>query len=284
MSMTDLQNDRAAMNAAIENYKTVLAGFKANDGTTQADVEAARLAAEQAGKTYADRIQTERKANPGLAEDDFFSNPTLMTAQVRDNVGKIMTTGQLARGMVWLIQTDRNNPNKSNVSLYFSSVTEGSTIDWGDGVVEPLVAGYNNHTYPTPGEYRMTFTGEGSAGSAVQSADRDWLVDVEQWGTDWKMSNWSYMFYARKNLNISASDSPTIDPGTSMQRMFQSTQFGSVVNLSHLNVVGVVDMSYMFYGCTGMSDDLSGWDVSGVTSSAGFAQSTDIPLSRQPTF
>jgi hypothetical protein len=68
-------------------------------------------------------------------------------------------------------------------------------------------------------------------------------------------------------ITFSATDSPSITPGTSFMSAFEGmSNFNENVNfLNNWDTFNVSDMSYMFYNCANFNQNMNDFDVSGVT-------------------
>lgn len=148
---------------------------------------------------------------------------------------------------------------------------------------------------PEPGVYKVEITGTFPRIQLgrfnVSQADRDKLVEIEQWGEiEWE--SMAFAFYGASNLEITATDAPDLSNVTSlegmfgealkinsdlnhwdvsniqtMRRMFQgkfdeTSAFNG--NIDDWDVSNVTDMQQMFQHATSFNQDISGWDVSKV--------------------
>lgn len=126
------------------------------------------------------------------------------------------------------------------------------TIDWGDGSTEPATStGTYSHTYASDGTYTVRISADSPTGTDLggfnghdTAVQAEKLVGVTAWGT---LGITSLSLACWMADNVAAVAPP---PGTA------------------------TDLSFMFQGATGVSADLSSWDVSSVTNVAGmFSQS-----------
>ena len=96
-------------------------------------------------------------------------------------------------------------------------------------------------------------------------ADRARLVDVSQWGT----TAWTSMataFYGCNNLNITATDVPTLTGVTNMTQMFQNCSvLNGPSNIGTWNTAAVTNMSSMFYFATTFNQNIGAWNTAAVT-------------------
>ena len=166
------------------------------------------------------------------------------------------------------------------------------TIDWGDGTVEQVSGIKRNpvHTYAEPGTYTVAIKGDfprlyldayvyGSRENARK------LQTVEQWGAiEWE--SMQAAFSGASELELRATDTPDLSKVTNMAAMFQGAKLFNQ-DISGWDVSGVTNMSRMFGGgatfggARSFNQDISGWDVSSVTNMTGMfrgAKSFNQPI------
>ncbi len=96
-------------------------------------------------------------------------------------------------------------------------------------------------------------------------ADKDRLVDVENWG-DAEWTSMEDMFYECTNLDISATDIPDLSNLTRLSNMFwkcSSLEFNASINNWVTDNVNL--MNGMFYAATLFNQPLNGWNTDAVT-------------------
>ena len=173
--------------------------------------------------------------------------------------------------------------------LPIDNVTQDGTIDWGDSSTSDLSYANRSHTYASGGIYTITITAEILKGFRFNgAADRLKLTNIVAWGA-MNITNGNKAFQNCSNLNISATDAPTVST-IDFQYIFSNCDAITTPDLSGWDVSGVTKMqesfSYsllfngnvsnwvhssvyhikrMFRSCPQFNQDLSGWDVSGVT-------------------
>ena len=164
-------------------------------------------------------------------------------------------------------------------------------VDWGDGTTTTEYYSAN-HEYTSAGSYTVQITGDfpalKSSNSSQDSAYRDTLKSVENWG-EIAWQSMDYMFYGvTSNLQFNASDQPNLSNVSSMdytfaeaQKFNQDIRTWDVSNVQSMNstfknaddfnkplnnwdVSAVVDMSLMFSGAETFNKSLDSWDVSNV--------------------
>jgi surface protein len=148
------------------------------------------------------------------------------------------------------------------------------TVDWGDGTSDDNVAGDITHTYSTPGNYRVTITGDfPQLYSGTSGFDPEKLMTVEQWGS----RRWLSMenaFRGSQNLVINDSSPPNLWLVRNMSGMFNgATNFNS--DVSNWNVRWVTNMSGLFNAARQFNQSLNRWDVSAATNMSSMFSNTD---------
>lgn len=150
------------------------------------------------------------------------------------------------------------------------------TVSWGDGNSDKITewnAAEKSHTYSTAGEYTVTITGqiEGFSFHTNQTANGtpDAIIDVTQWGAEFRFGNKGAYFKTCTNLTgFTAINTPNLTGTTKMFYMFRNAKaFNGDIN--NWDVSAVKDMNGMFHTATAFNQDLSSWDVSNVTDMQG---------------
>ena len=198
--------------------------------------------------------------------------------------------------------TTTSSPQTITLPLTDDSNPIDFTVDWGDGSSVDTITAYDDsdraHAYASAGTYTITIEGAISGFQFNNGGDKTKLTTIAQWGS-FNIST-SAVFYGCTNLDISATDAPTISATdlsstfrncntltsigtiedwnftgvTSAELMFASaTVFNQ--NISDLDTSNVTDMSYMFYYADNFNSDISSWDTSSVTNMAYMFGTTD---------
>jgi trimeric autotransporter adhesin len=166
-----------------------------------------------------------------------------------------------------MIMTFNVASNGDTITLpYNSGGTYSGTINWGDGNVVTNSYANKSHVYTTAGNYDVTITGTATQFSfGTYGGTNLRLTDIKQWGNVGIVS-YAGMFYNCTNLiNITATDTPTFKPNTSISGMFDNaSNFNQ--NLNSWNVSNVTNMNQVFYGATSFNGNISSWNTSNVTS------------------
>lgn len=305
MALTDVDARRADLNAAIATYTQTRADF-AEGTATQTDVDNAKVAAQQAGDALAKEMGATKAADPSIPEDDFFSNVNLMGADKRADVATIMRNGVLERPAIWRIDTNANTQDSRTFTLPVQAGTN-LEVDWGDGTVETVTAA-RAHEYAVPGVYDIKLKGVLNGMSLPPASQNTVLTEVVQWG-DLSILSAYRLMANRKNVHMSATDSPRFGPDCDAEAIFNSAanMTGSVnhwdmstvarlkdgifnnptfsLDISGWNVSNVVNMNYMLYGAAAFDHDLSNWDVSKVSYYSNFAHNCPIDgTAKMPNF
>jgi surface protein len=142
-------------------------------------------------------------------------------------------------------------------------ITGTYDVDWGDGTSNDSV---DTHIYGSPGIYIVNISNFGITefNFASISADSEKLISILQWGNlTFGPSNGQFKHCV--NMNITALDIPDFTGTTTMEIMFQETDFSA--NLSAWDTSGITGMDGVFQYST-FNGDISGWDTSNVDNMA----------------
>ncbi len=143
--------------------------------------------------------------------------------------------------------------------------TYNFTVNWGDdntGTVTAYDDASASHTYASATTYTITITGTITGFKFNNDhADRTLITTITNWGTLNLSSDGS--FHGCSNLNVSASDRPTIstlDLGETFKGCAKLTSIGKVWDTS-----SVTDFTQMFRGCTKYNEDIGSMAVLAAT-------------------
>ena len=198
---------------------------------------------------------------------------------------------------VFTIDTENTSSGSSlNTQFMMPLVSSGSynaTVNWGDGSSDTITS-YNQqevtHTYTSAGQYEISIEGTLQGWQFNNAGDRLKMLDVKQWGVlDLSTER---AFYGCTNLDVSATDAPTVS-STTFQYMFREcTNFNGAIGnwdistvtntdrcfmqcttfnqpLNNWNVSNVTDMQFMLSSCPSFDQDLNSWDTSNVENMSG---------------
>ena len=160
--------------------------------------------------------------------------------------------------------------------VFFRAGDYDLMVDWGDGT-EPVpavntLAGpdpydtifWVEHTYETPGQYDITFTG--SCPGPGQPYYPETIIDVKQWGRLAGAADWSFTFDRCVNLvTISATDGFCAGY-TNFRFAFYLCENLNAPILSTYDTSNITNMEGMFAQCYKFNQPLDSWDIHGVTS------------------
>ena len=148
-------------------------------------------------------------------------------------------------------------------------------IDWGDGYAPrsynasgPVYRFYTYDGPPAPRNATVSISGDLTHfyfhyyEPSLTGDTPDKLLSLDQWG-DIRWSDMTYMFRGAKNMQYLAADAPDLSSRPSVAGMFYKTYFDG--DLSGWDVSPLTSTKQMFYRAYGFDGDISGWDVSGVT-------------------
>lgn len=124
-------------------------------------------------------------------------------------------------------------------------------------------------TFPEKGTYELSVSGIFPSINFGQDplagfGNGSKIISIEQWG-DNKWRTMESAFSRCSNIILNAADSPNLEYVTDMSKMFMSTYLGvgNNQNVSNWDVGGITNMSGMF-SYTGFNGELDSWDVSNV--------------------
>jgi surface protein len=171
---------------------------------------------------------------------------------------------------VW--KTDNRGASSQDNQIIIYGEGENYTIEW-EEVDHPenhgCVTASDDHTitFPHPGTYRVKISGNFTRfyfpyRVASFPPHNEKLLDVEQWG-DIAWGSMELAFYSTSNLNVSATDKPDLSNVSNMRRMFSHSTFNG--DISGWDVSNVTTLEGIFHGAASFNGDVSKWDVSNVT-------------------
>jgi len=160
--------------------------------------------------------------------------------------------------------TQAGSASDTVVLPLLSGGTYSGTIDWGDGNTSVLSYANRTYTYASSGTYTITISGSDIQGWQFNNGgDKAKITDISNFGNLTITS--ASAFYGCQNMDVSATDSPTIS-STTLQYCFRNCQSITSMDLSGCDVSGVTNMTSMFNNCkAATSFGISGWDTSNVT-------------------
>lgn len=165
-------------------------------------------------------------------------------------------------------KTDNPGPsNNDQITLPLqSSGTYSFTVDWGDGSSDTITQwnqSETTHTYASAGTYNVTISGTLEGWRFNGEGDEEKLLDIKQWGS-MRLGNSGNYFQGASNLQITANDTPDLTGTSNFDRIFNNADLSTTNNLSGWDVSGVTSMDRAFRG-SNFNEDISSWDVSSVT-------------------
>lgn len=168
-----------------------------------------------------------------------------------------------------------------------STGTYDFDVDWGDGNTDTITT-YNQaevtHTYATADTYTVSITGVIKGWSFLFSAGahKTKVRDLSSFGCLELFSNASggnHAFYSCTNMTISATDAPTISGASSINMFWLCTSITTIPGIEQFDFSNITNqaaaVTSMFKQCINFNQDLSGWDLSGVTSFAAMFEQAD---------
>jgi len=178
---------------------------------------------------------------------------------------------------VW--QTDSSGITSSN-QIMIPLIASGEynyIIDWGDGTTEVVTefdSSAMTHTYSSAGTYTVQMRGKIKGWDFNSGGDKDKIIDIQKWGGAEVVQTGSYNLCT--NLDISATDAPTITGVTALNSAFAYTNIDSL-DASNWDVSSLTSIFRPFDQCTNLVYlNVNNWDVSNVTSIGYFAPGTAL--------
>jgi surface protein len=141
-------------------------------------------------------------------------------------------------------------------------------VYWGDGTTD-IITSYNQaeltHQYSSTGTYEIRIGGEIIEWYFNNAGDDDKIINISNWGPLVFDAFQNYVFYGCSNLDIIATDAPTLS-GNSLEQFFLSCpNIGSNGDMYYWDTSNVTNMSRIFEGDTNFNQNVGGWDVSNNT-------------------
>ncbi|MFN8354778.1 MAG: BspA family leucine-rich repeat surface protein [Spirosomataceae bacterium] len=192
-----------------------------------------------------------RNATVSIANDDATKNPYTFNI-----------TGYGGLPFITKWKTDNaGTSNSTSITIPTSGTGYNYDVDWeNDGIYDEFgKTGSVTHDYGTAGTYTVAIRGSFPRIYFNNSGDKSKLLDVTQWG-DIAWTSMASAFYGCNNLNISASDVPSLPSVTDFSSMFRScTNLSGPSNIGTWNVTGVNNMQAMFSGASVFNQSLGAW-------------------------
>ena len=144
-------------------------------------------------------------------------------------------------------------------------------VDWGDGNSDTITA-WNDlaktHTYTTPGIYTIKIYGQIEGFRFNNTGDRNKLLSVTSWGSDFRLGNSNGYFYGCSNLDLSGvQDILDLQGTTIFAFMFRSCLSLTTVNNMELwDTSLVIATNGMFRDATLFNHPIGSWDMSSAIS------------------
>jgi len=156
-----------------------------------------------------------------------------------------------------------NDFNEPLILPFISTGVYDGQIDWGDGVIQSSSYSNREHSYTLNGLKTVRITGliNGYDGNTLTPSQAQKYIEVKEFGGLIVGSN---CFRNCLNLDITATDIPTIGTITETFRSCSSLVFNSSIGLwDTSNYSGSV--GYVFNGASLFNQDITNWDTSGFT-------------------
>ena len=159
--------------------------------------------------------------------------------------------------------TKAGSASNTVVLPLLSGGTYSGTIDWGDGNSDDLSYANRTHVYASSGIYNVTISGTIGGWQFNNGGDKAKITDISNWGT--LNVTTSLSFYGCSNLDITATDAPTLSVSSALNSMFRSCTSITTPDFSAWDTSTQTNASTTFYLCTNFNGNVSTWDVGSVT-------------------
>jgi len=166
-----------------------------------------------------------------------------------------------------------SSDNVTYVHRFRENKSVNGVIEWGDGTSEAFDITSNptvqtlTHVYPSGGEYQIRLPYEASYRfnfNFANTGDRRKLTSIDQWGRV-RLNSMFYAFYGCFNMEMEATDEPTLASNTSYSNAFRNCT-GMTKGLGNWNMDGCTSAFQLMRGCTNWNADISGWRFPNATS------------------
>jgi surface protein len=138
----------------------------------------------------------------------------------------------------------------------------------GDGSADTITAWNQTqvtHNFTTPGVQNINITGIIWGWMFNNGGDCQKLTGISQWGS-LRLGNTGNFFYGCSNLVLTATDAPDLTGTTTLANTFRNcVNLGSTGNMSGWDVSNVTSTSGMFFGASTFNQSIDAWNVSSVT-------------------
>ena len=159
--------------------------------------------------------------------------------------------------------TKAGSASNTVVLPLLSGGTYSGTIDWGDGNSDDLSYANRTHVYASGGVKTITVSGTIGGWQFNNGGDKAKITDISNWGT--LNVTTAASFYGCSNLDITATDAPTLSVSSALNQMFRSCTSLTTADFSAWDTSTQTDARFTFLFCTNFNGNVSTWDVSNVT-------------------
>ena len=197
---------------------------------------------------------------------DYYRWGTGMT--IITHKGKVRNGSQPS---LFISKWDTTQEGSANDTVVLPLVSDGDYdfyVDWGDGNRDNITT-YNQsevtHQYSNTGIYEIRIKGEISGWQFNNAGDDDKITEISKWGPLRFIPNDTYLFYDCSNLEVTATDSLTIE-GDNFYYMFRDCpNIGSAGDMSNWDTSNATRMDYFATFASNFNQKLDNWDTSNIT-------------------
>lgn len=149
------------------------------------------------------------------------------------------------------LSTGSSNDNQVKLPLTDQG-TYNFTVFWGDGTKSDITA-YNQaevtHTYSEIGTYQISILGKCEGWRFDNSGDKLKILNISNWGKDFKVGDYGKYFYGCSEMNITAVDKLNTDSTTSFELFFRGCSKLDW-NINFTETSQVTSVYCMFFECS----------------------------------
>lgn len=202
------------------------------------------------------RIRGYKMPNLGLFNDIAASSQTVNAVLFVDVVAP-------PSGISFITTWDTTKDGSIPTQIVIPTISTGTydcVVDWGDSTSDAINTWDDakwTHTYASQGTYTVTITGQFEGFSFANSGDKLKLLDISQWGEDFKLgTNEGSYFFGCANLDISATDSLNCEGLTSLATAFANCSSFNA-SLDFLDLTNVNSIQAMLTGCSSFNKSIN---------------------------
>ena len=159
--------------------------------------------------------------------------------------------------------TQAGSASDTVVLPLLSGGTYSGTINWGDGSTSALSYANRTHVYASGGVKTITISGTIGGWKFNNAGDKAKITNIANWGS--LDITTDQAFYGCVNLDVSATDAPTLSSNQAASNLFRQCTSLTTPNFSAWDVSGCIEFKSCFLNCSNFNGNIDNWDMSGAT-------------------